>query len=786
NGSDTGAIFAKSGASQVVCFVENLSPNIDNIVLSGGGANILSHRFDAIEGSTTQYKLIINFAENHENKIVFNLKLQNENVSQSVEVTFSDYFFNIFNKYHTSLDNQIFQKQNSKVQYVVEENLVDENVTFKWNANNTNVLRLVEQDNGRSCTIEALSEGECAITVSAFKGLEKLSEITVNKLITIVSPVTSLLIDKNSVTYGIGNMLAFGNTEIKSGSYVKIKPEVNLLFKTPQGFKKYFGEDVVFESSDKSILQEYVTLDGLKLNIIGNGIATLTAKWKYAEYFGDNVSASIAVNCVDNGVNVSSYADLKRATDDGKAVVLQKNIMLGKQNASIDELKLMACELPTNYNWKYYQNLEQARPSVKYLIEFKNNVHGNGFSIDADYITQAKDSVGKPKLFSGPLNFVAISTASVKAQDNIVFLVRKDNVLIDNVVLKGCSDESLSDAGQLNLSKLNYVGTTLELMGDTRITNCRINNGRNVVRIFGGDTTNSTQIVKTASEVDVQKERVTVKIESCILSNAREFILKIGSNRAISSSGLTAADYKVATLNRLDGTPYNQFANNLADKGFVDNYLIADVTLKNSVLATSGLFSIGMETHFSGEMLGNGSMISSWQGIAATSFATALRFEGDVKMLDWKIIENVDSSTLIETTGDAKPFLTLDIAKMLTKVFANGGNEYQQLLSKFDGKDYVHGGIAVYGGGYNYANFDFSKFDGEMPYDYKINLSILAEGITNQDDPLYLQGTMLPLAAGKQDFRFLIYGQNSKNNLQKQINMIADGSAYSWIMPAVN
>ena len=76
-------------------------------------------------------------------------------------------------------------------------------------------------------------------------------------------------------------------------------------------------------------------------------------------------------------------------------------------------------------------------------------------------------------IFKGPLDLVALrygnisnGNAKVKSQDNIVFIVNKDNISINNVELKGCSDTSLIESGQVNLSKLNDAGTVLEIVGD--------------------------------------------------------------------------------------------------------------------------------------------------------------------------------------------------------------------------------------------------------------------------------------------------------------------------------
>lgn len=43
--------------------------------------------------------------------------------------------------------------------------------------------------------------------------------------------------------------------------------------------------------------------------------------------------------------------------------------------------------------------------------------------------------------------------------------------------------------------------------------------------------------------------------------------------------------------------------------------------------------------------------------------------------------------------------MTLNIAEMLRAVKDNGGDTYKNIIATKDGTEYVHGGIAFYGGG---------------------------------------------------------------------------------------
>ena len=158
-----------------------------------------------------------------------------------------------------------------------------------------------------------------------------------------------------------------------------------------------------------------------------------------------------------------------------------------------------------------------------YVIEFKNDVYGNGYSLNAEYFTNAQDGSGTPLLYRGPLDFVSFGeVADVAAQDNISYLVRTDGVTLYNVVLLGCGDSSLEEDGQYKLENLNNIGTVLEVNADCDILNCRVRNGRTVVRAYGGNRDGENYFIESLSQnKGCDGERINVRIEGCILSQGR-------------------------------------------------------------------------------------------------------------------------------------------------------------------------------------------------------------------------------------------------------------------------
>lgn len=731
-----------------------------------------------------------------ENKFVLTLSFDkeflNEAISGKVGATdfsleFTEYNLDVRTSYYDGEGDEIKQKNNTKVTYVAySESDDDADVKFEI-IDGADVITL--EQHGQFATITATQRGFAKIKITAEHDGKVIKEI--EKTIRVVPNVYSMEFADSAKEYGIENILTIG------GKNPKGRPDTRTIFVrvvTEAGSETFTDEfmNVAF-SDDNSLFsckaQPATNADAVSAEIraTGTGLTTLNAELKnYNQYFGTNICAKIRLRAVKDGRNVGNYEELKTVTEAGHIVVLTSDVMLGVKNDGTamteDELKKDVKKFTTTYDKTYLDNIGEndENKKVQYLIEFKNHVYGNGFEINADKFTQCKDATGIPKIFKGPLNFVAISSASVKGQDNISFLVRTDNVLINNVVLKGCSDDSLlEEDGQFNLSKLNYVGTTLEIAKSAKLLNSRVSNGRTVVRIFAGGSTMGSPVVEVEAAFNVQDEKINVHIESCVLSNAREFILKIGSNRALKQTNEVQRKLRKEKDNEYY-SPYDE--SNKTDKYFNDNYLINDVTLKNSVLETSGLFSVGMETHFSGEFLLGGT-ITTWEGCAATSYASALRIVGDVKMLDWKNLSNVDSSTLIEVTGDANPWLSMNVAEMMKEV-AKVKSECRDIILNVGGTEYVHGGIAFYGGGYNYSYLDLTEANDETKQFgvYDVNISVLEN---SKDENIQKQGKMLPMAAGAGDFRFYLYNNKSSRNLSWQESIKNQGNQGMKIHPVV-
>lgn len=779
NGKSSGAkVTVKNNATTAKLFVEskNDALEISDLYLPEG-VRVTASGIERI--SENKFALTLSFDKEFSDKEIFG-KVGETDFS----LEFTEYNLDVRTSYYDGEGDEIKQKNNTKVTYVAySESDDDADVKFEI-IDGADVITL--EQHGQFATITAMKRGSAKIKITAKHDGKVIKEI--EKTIRVVPNVYSMEFADSAKEYGIENILTIGGRKPKGRQdartiFVRVVTEAGAETFTDEFMNVAFSDD---NSLFSCKAQPATNADAVSAEIraTGTGLTTLNAELKdYNQYFGTNICAKIRLRAVKEGRNVGNYEELKTVTEAGHIVVLTGDVMLGVKNDGTamteDELRKDVKKFITTYDKTYLENSGENK-YVQYLIEFKNHVYGNGFEINADKFTQCKDATGLPKIFKGPLNFVAISSASVKGQDNISFLVRTNNVLINNVVLKGCDDDSLlEEDGQFNLSKLNYVGTTLEIAKSAKLLNSRVSNGRTVVRIFAGGSTMGSPVVKDKSEFNVQDEKINVHIESCVLSNAREFILKIGSNRALKQKDEVQRKLRKEKDNEYY-LPYDE--RNKTDKYFNDNYLINDVTLKNSVLETSGLFSVGMETHFSGEYLLGGT-ITTWKDCAATSYASALRIVGDVKMLDWKNLSNVDSSTLIEVTGDANPWLSMNVAEMMKEV-AKVKEECRDIILNVGGTEYVHGGIAFYGGGYNYSYLDLTRANDETKQFgvYDVNISVLKN---SKDEKIKQQGDMLPMAAGAGDFRFYLYNNKSSRNLSWQKNIEDKGNQGENIIPVV-
>lgn len=592
--------------------------------------------------------------------------------------------------------------------------------------------------------VEANKVGVTQITVVA--GDQELSK-------DIVIMPDSLTINESAKTYGIENVYTIGRTNV-SGAVSK-----NMLNASCAKAGEGFAENLTWTSSSAK-----ATINNGEITLaqgVGSEIVTFTA-----EFFG--VKASFDVRCVYDGVNVNTYADLYTATKAEKAIVLGADIAFP---TNVAEIKYET--IHTTYDDTYYANIgKQSEATIKVLLQFKNDLYGNGYEINAHNATlgllDATGALTSNSIFRGPLDFVALtesgsSAASVKGQDNVCFGIY-EGVTVNNVILKAANLEN-------DLTELLYAGTTVEVFGDNvTIEYSRIMNGRTVLRVFG-DANDANKVI-------------TLNVKNCVLSGAREFILRMGSNKFVDAiddenyspyiggTSLKLIDIK---MGKADAKPAN----------YEKDYIKTFVNVSNSVFKDAGIFAVGIDSHFAGKALHDGinhigkfEGFTYWKNLAKTSYGAKLTFNGEVKMYNWKKLEDIDSSTLIEMNeallGDDNiiKILTLDIGGLIESVVNPEDSKFKTVIYTQYNPDgsiegnYLHAGIAFFGGGKNYGLFEDNA---------NTNLEGFTVSLSDVDK------TPLTTAAGTEPFYFNIYDNTTSGFTPEMQESMSDADMYACI-----
>lgn len=749
-------------------------------------------QFEALGLSDSCYLVEVNFTPGH--ALVFAQDVESDGKSAQITFSFLDFAFKIRSEIEMQDEDRVIVYKGKKTTFYAVPLVNSDNIVFEWSVSGGSGVALSESDDGKTCDVTASEHGTLTLTCTPISADDETEFESLSLEIEVVEEVTLVEIQNQNEHGGLNDMVVIAGKKYTGANTLGQNAYTLNIVKHMGTLQSSDISGLKFSISDDSLAD--ITLSNGKICLLpkengGKGEVKVTVYWETNDkIFG---TQTFYVDC--GAVEVNNSPELFAQTEAGNPVVLSADIMLGT-DASGTQLESNFLshqkEIKSTYNTKFYENAgRKAEAVVKVVMEFKNNVYGNGFSINAhNYTTMADNEVQGniiPTNFKGPLDFVQMTgVASVAGQDNIAFLIRTKGVTLFNVQLMSCKDTFLNvnDDGtgdengtHQDLKRLNSVGTTLEINASANIINCRISNGRNLVRAYGGNTNGDNYFVSSLTGEEIsENERIHVNIQGCVLSMAREFILKLGANRALAGYDGTTNMGPALTLPDASNTeqPISYNSDGVStdeDSLFYKRYVMTDVNLEDSILQTSGLFAVGIESNFAGMMLGNigisGGGLENWTDVAGTSFASVLRLKGNVRIYDWKDLGMVDSSTLIqnlmsdEFEGN-KSFLKLDINEMLKFVKSKG--TYDDIITNSDGVDLVHGGIALYGGGRNYSQVDFSGLATARDEfnEYLINIKILAD---SEDETLQQQGTALPLAAGGEDFRFYLYGSGSSNNL---------------------
>ncbi len=438
-------------------------------------------------------------------------------------------------------------------------------------------------------------------------------------------------------------------------------------------------------------------------------------------------------------------------------------------------------------------------------IHLKKNLYGNGFTINMNGLcypnhgtidkysgklvpTKKADNNQVYDYFYGPLPFVSVGDMSsfplvtALGQDNCGIYIDNDNVLIE--------DAKISNVDEVdNLYNLSYTGSIIDIKGNNvTISNSVISNGKVCIR--GYDSNN-------------------LLIDNCILKNSGEFTLLLGSDqkdsyntsRQINDYGISKSfsefyddldENKQDTANGVLNSFLNATMNGTLKEGdyqtkleLIQKYLDndqsslgynANIVVNNTFFGRSGVFSIAFESIFNGPLLYGKiptmltKLLSSYLNsplpdkIGGTSRPVHLTLKGDTRFYDWKDLDSIDVSSLIEENisrtlnqmGYGDKNVTIDDIFPVKSVLANESNS-KGLIYKKDNKNYLNTQIAYYGGGMNNSTVSIEVDNTYNTYSDETSVSLLEETIeTNKGGGLSsLFVDCVIVTIGTHPFRFI-------------------------------
>jgi hypothetical protein len=419
-------------------------------------------------------------------------------------------------------------------------------------------------------------------------------------------------------------------------------------------------------------------------------------------------------------------------------------------------------------------------------IHIQKDFYGNGYIINEHNLTYPTKTLstdeylvalGEDDLFRGPLPYIIIGTNGlpiVKAygQDNEGFYVDGDNITLRDVYFKNCNYSS-------TLENNDYTGTVVELNGDNiKVLNSHLTSDRVVLRSYSNKNT---------------------IIEITLIEKGRDFIARIGSNEFVGIDStkqiefsFKGHDYSYSydeffidqnkdnwNLNRISAallkTSYvtvNEEDKNLSNS---DRLVLArilngilsgtslvtenntpiyknEITFKDCIFYQSGLFSIGLDTILNGPYMFDGSPVKSVlqnlesegivipNKISGTNYPSILHLEGETEFYDYKTIDQVNLSCLIDTTylnqtindilgSEQEQKLTIDdffpVKIILDRRCKEEGYYYTDSST-----NYVSTPFALFGGGINHSLIDTENLSNKDKLIQNIKLDIYEEVLT--------------------------------------------------------
>ena len=420
-------------------------------------------------------------------------------------------------------------------------------------------------------------------------------------------------------------------------------------------------------------------------------------------------------------------------------------------------------------------------------LRVQKDFYGNGYTLNLHNLTypysylpmtnESGEIVRIPQLtsdnlFRGPLKFYTLgdpnnlALVSLYGQDNIGMYVDGDGITVNDVNLKNC------EFGD-RLANLATVGTVLEVHGNNvTVKNSRLSNGKNVVRSFSSmNLTLSNNLLSNSQNfllVTGSNEYVPVDLETLT-----SFYMIDGSVRAeIIGEFIKPAPRDASgkpTISNGD-TDLNEFIfgyfptteqqtkvrravtsiqNAINDARSVQGKFKGSTEVNDCYFYQSGISAICMESLFNSSFTETGvpseltSMLNSLglapyipTHVSGTSYPVKLNISGDTRFYDYKIADNIELGGLIEEnlssvansldiTIDGKQ-VDIDTIFPLKRLMADRALMVGALYTdSSNGKKYVNGPVAFYGGGLNLSEVTLNNYENKSSFSAQVDVDLL-------------------------------------------------------------
>ena len=639
----------------------------------------------------------------------------------------------------------------------------------------------IKQENG-AYYLYAKNEGEVIITCSNEKGnvQRRLSAIIYETAAILIYPKIS------ASQTNIDPTVYYGEYDHRIGNSATIEMTLVAIGADKSSLEFDYPEDKIFYNRSKD-----------EIDILAPGEVSL----RITDKGGMAKPTTFSFTVVDEGVNVYNYDDLlycAGSSGDGHIAVLRKHfeslenmyemdgrypVLSGGKPVRKNTANNVECfgkydpvkrafnfkneiySFTTTYNKEFIDGWNEFVKSNKGYSTLSDKVYaglrvqkdfyGNGYTVNlhnltypysySEMINENGDDVRIPELTSenlyrGPLKLYSLGDpnnvplVSLYGQDNVGMYVNGDNITVNDVNLKSC------DFGN-RMANLDTVGTVLENYGwGNTVKNCRISNGKNVVRSFSS---------------------MNFTLENSLLSNARNFLFVTGSNEYEKVNMHTAQSLPTAlggnTLMTIKdylktGAPGDEVINKFIKQSFstpaerelmraqlmqiqnalnqvkeIENDFHGTTVIKDTYFYRSGICAVCMESLFNSSFLESGEapsiigqIFSALQsegkslipytptGVSGVSYPVLLTMSGECRFYDYKEEGNIDLSGLIEenisaianSLGLYEGTVTIDKVFPLQTMLIQKANA-NRYAHHSDGKRYYNAPVAYYGGGLN-------------------------------------------------------------------------------------